>query len=158
MFINTPILKSNQIVRQINKSDDVKYASFGLRLLAYVLDMAILIFIFAVPILMQAQFAINPTTSLDWFYSISFNYIFPMVVTVMFWRRYKGTPGKIILHLEIVDEKTLAPLSYKQSIIRYFAYIPAMLPLFAGFFWVIKSAKGQGWHDLIARTVVTVNK
>jgi uncharacterized RDD family membrane protein YckC len=84
MFINTPILKSNQIVRQINKSDDVKYASFGLRLLAYVLDMAILIFIFAVPILMQAQFAINPTTSLDWFYSISFNYIFPMVVTVMF--------------------------------------------------------------------------
>lgn len=42
----------------------------------------------------------------------------------------------------------------KQAAIRYFAYLVSILPLGLGFLWIIWDKRRQGFHDLIARTVV----
>ena len=56
--------------------------------------------------------------------------------------------------LKIVDAKTGNKLSVGQAIGRYFAYIPAILPLGLGLIWVGIDKKKQGWHDKLAGTVV----
>ena len=65
-----------------------------------------------------------------------------------------GTPGKIILGLKIVDVHTGSKLSIGQAIGRYVGYIIAVLPMFAGIFWVGIDKRKQGWHDKLAGTVV----
>lgn len=45
-------------------------------------------------------------------------------------------------------------LSVGKAIGRYFAHIPATIPLFLGFFWIVFNDRKQGWHDLLAGTVV----
>jgi uncharacterized RDD family membrane protein YckC len=138
----------------VENTEEIVYATFKRRFWAHAIDVSILFVIFVIPLFMGAQFVLNPTTFLQWVGFVSFKYVFPLIATITFWRLYNGTPGKLMLKIEILDEKTFQPLGYKQSVIRYFAYIPAMLPLFAGFFWVLKSNRNQGWHDLLAKSVV----
>lgn len=45
-----------------------------------------------------------------------------------------------------------------QMIGRYFAYIPAMLPLFLDLLWVGADKKKQGWHDKLAGAVVICDR
>lgn len=76
------------------------------------------------------------------------------IVVIGFWIARSATPGKMLLGMEIVDDKTLGKPSKKQWIIRYLGYIPAMVPLMLGFVWVLFNKKRQGWHDMMASTVV----
>lgn len=78
------------------------------------------------------------------------------IVIVLFWIYRQGTPGKLMLRMEIVDAKTLQVPTRWQCILRYLGYFVAVLPGMLGFFWVLFSKKRQGWHDLIAGTVVVV--
>jgi uncharacterized RDD family membrane protein YckC len=82
------------------------------------------------------------------------SYVFPFVATVWLWMRFFGTPGKMATKLKIVDAKTGDRLSLGQAIGRYFAYIPALLPLGLGLIWIGIDKKKQGWHDKLAGTVV----
>jgi uncharacterized RDD family membrane protein YckC len=56
--------------------------------------------------------------------------------------------------LKVVDAVSGEKMSMGQAIGRYFAYIPAMLPLGLGLIWVGIDKKKQGWHDKLAGTVV----
>lgn len=91
------------------------------------------------------------------FWDFIFGYALPLVITVWFWLRYFGTPGKMLLKLKIVDSNTGNKLSISQAVGRYFAYLPAMLLLFIGIFWIGIDKKKQGWHDKLAGTVVIKN-
>jgi len=81
-------------------------------------------------------------------------YIAPVVLTIWFWLRFLGTPGKMLCRLQVVDAETLSALSLKQSIIRYLGYLPAILVLFVGLLWVAFDRRKQGWHDKLAGSVV----
>lgn len=76
------------------------------------------------------------------------------VIVVIFWITREATPGKMIFALRVVDADTLEPPSKKQAIIRFFAYIPAGVPLFLGYIWVAFNKRKRGWHDMMANTVV----
>ncbi|EDN67517.1 membrane protein [Beggiatoa sp. PS] len=82
------------------------------------------------------------------------SYVVPIVATIWFWLHFFGTPGKMATNLKIVDAKTGNKLTLGQAIGRYFAYIPAILPLGLGIIWVGIDKKKQGWHDKLAGTVV----
>lgn len=82
------------------------------------------------------------------------SWVFPLVVTVLFWHRLQATPGKMLLSLKVLDEKTGQTISWKQSLIRYVGYFISTFGLLLGFVWVAFDAKKQGWHDKLAGTVV----
>lgn len=82
------------------------------------------------------------------------NQVLPLLATVVLWVKFRGTPGKRLLDCVVVDANTLQAVSMTQAVIRYFAYLVSILPLGLGFLWIIRDKRRQGFHDLIARTVV----
>lgn len=76
------------------------------------------------------------------------------VVVVYLWMYSSMTPGKWLLRMRIVDEKTYKKPTNKQFLVRYLGYIPATVPFGLGFFAIIWDKKKQGWHDKIAGTLV----
>ena len=81
-------------------------------------------------------------------------YVFPLVVIIMFWVYRSATPGKIWLGAKIVDADSLERPARRQWIVRYLGYYVSLLTLFLGFLWVAWDSRKQGFHDKLARTVV----
>ncbi|HFE31777.1 MAG TPA: RDD family protein, partial [Gammaproteobacteria bacterium] len=77
-----------------------------------------------------------------------------VLLTVWLWLKFLGTPGKLLLNCQVVDAQSFKPLSIKQAVLRYFAYIVSLLPLGLGFFWIAWDKRKQGFHDKIANSVV----
>jgi len=77
-----------------------------------------------------------------------------LLITVGLWLKFLGTPGKLLLECQIVDADTFLPMSRKQALLRYVAYLASVLPLMLGFLWVARDPRKQGFHDKIANTVV----
>lgn len=82
------------------------------------------------------------------------NQVLPLLAAVVLWVKFRGTPGKRLLDCVVVDATTLQAITVKQALIRYFAYLASILPLGLGFLWIIWDRRKQGFHDLIAKTVV----
>jgi len=132
-----------------------EYAGFWIRFGAFMIDLVIMVIVIFVPlILIYGEDYLLGEQTIRGFWDVFLNYIVPFVATIWFWLNYAGTPGKMATHLKIVDAVTGNKLSLGQAIGRYFAYIPAMLPLGLGLIWVGVDKKKQGWHDKLAGTVV----
>lgn len=124
---------------------DYEYAGFWVRFWATLVDSLILLVI-SLPLLIPFYDSMSVNFLVSW--------IFPAAWAVWFWSRKGASPGKMALSLQVLDAKSGAIPSLKQSIGRYLAYFVAMLPLFIGVFWVIFDPRKQGWHDKLAGTVV----
>ena len=139
--------------------DDIEYAGFWVRLGAVLIDMLIMAIVLYVPLSMiygEEYWMGNQV--IYGFWDLLLGYILPIIATIWFWLRFLGTPGKMALKLRIVDAETGQKMSTGQAIGRYFAYIPALLPLCLGLIWVGIDKKKQGWHDKLANTVVIRDK
>lgn len=66
---------------------------------------------------------------------------------------YGQTIGKMIMGIRVFKTDG-SSLSILTSTIRFFGYIISGLLLFFGFFWIIWDRERQGWHDMLADTVV----
>lgn len=143
------------------ENEEIEYAGFWVRSGATLID-TILFLMIAWPLLFMIygsdylamssnRLAIGPA-------DVLINYIFPLVAVVILWVNKAGTPGKLVLGLRVVDAQSGEHLSMGQAIGRYLAYIPAMIPLLMGLFWVGWDSKKQGWHDKLAGTVVIRQK
>jgi len=137
-----------------------EYAGFWIRLGAFLIDSIILMIIIA-PVLTfiyGTGYWLGERQGVYGVWDVLLNFVFPIVVTIWFWLRFAATPGKMLCRLKIVNVKTGGELSLGQATGRYFAYIPAMLPLCLGLIWVGIDKKKQGWHDKLASTVVIRNR
>jgi len=77
-----------------------------------------------------------------------------LLLTIILWLKFLGTPGKLLLDCQVVDADSFEPMSVKQASLRYVAYIASILPLLLGFLWVARDKRKQSFHDKIANTVV----
>lgn len=77
-----------------------------------------------------------------------------LAVTVFFWVRYAGTPGKHLLKLKVVHAQSGEKLTLLWSIARYLGYTLSALPMFLGYFWALWDDKGQAWHDKLSNSRV----
>jgi len=135
--------------------DEREYAGFWVRVGATLIDLVIMIIIINIPLaLIYGEEYWQGHQFILGFWDVILSDVVPIVATVWFWLRFMGTPGKMATKLRIVDAKTGNKLSLGQAIGRYFAYIPATLPLGLGILWVGIDKKKQGWHDKLAGTVV----
>lgn len=82
------------------------------------------------------------------------NGVFPAVAIILFWIYRQATPGKMAIGARIVDAKTGGKPSTGQLIGRYFGYYLSILPVFLGLIWVGIDQRKQGFHDMLAGTVV----
>ncbi|CAM3948839.1 RDD family protein [Vibrio aerogenes CECT 7868] len=137
------------------KEKTLEYAGFWVRFGATCIDTFLFLLISA-PLLRWAYSGFSFSSGVPFFsvWNILLNWIFPLAATVAFWVYRSATPGKMALKLQVLDAKTGEPLSVPRSVLRYFAYYISAFPLCLGFIWVAFNSKKQGWHDLIARTVV----
>jgi uncharacterized RDD family membrane protein YckC len=132
-----------------------EYAGFWIRLAAVLIDSLVMIIVIYVPLsLIYGMDYWLGGGQINGIWDVLLSYVAPAVATIWFWLRYLGTPGKMALKLKIVDAKTGMKMSPGQAIGRYFAYIPAILPLGLGLIWVGIDPRKQGWHDKLAGTVV----
>ena len=150
--------------------EPLRYAGFGVRLGAHLLDSLIFITILYPVLLAVYGFdyfldalgpALEPLSARSLlapgpFRPVEFvmRWVFPAVAVVLLWTYRAATPGKMIFDTRIVDARTGGRLGVRQSAIRYVAYAVAALPLGLGFLWVLFDRRKQGWHDKLAGTVV----
>jgi len=142
------------------QEQDYEYAGFWIRVGASLIDLALLLMI-TLPLTLMIYGSDRVWNSDDIILGPAdflINYSLPFFATIILWMYKSATPGKMVLHLKVLDEATGNKLTIGQSIGRYFAYIPAMLVLFIGIFWVAWDKKKQGWHDKLAKTVVVRSK
>ncbi|MCL5766945.1 RDD family protein [Acinetobacter sp. ANC5681] len=133
-------------------SHTYEYAGFWLRFLASIIDSIILI-VALIPIMMIiAPNAASGFTG--WTWSDWLGQIIGAVFYIVCWVKFAGTPGKRLLRLKVLDEKTGENLTVGQAILRYIGYFPSTLVFFLGFIWIAFDSKKQGWHDKIAKSVV----
>lgn len=147
-----------------------QYAGFVSRLLAYTVDLIIVILmitIFGITADLFLRFfdlvdvvdtlmtsdnilgdALRFLTVLGSMAIISFAYF------VLGWTFTAGqSVGKLLLGVRIVPLDG-SKMGLVRSIIRYFAFLASAAVLFIGLLWVLVSNSRQGWHDKIARTCV----
>ena len=160
-------------------NEDVRYAGFWIRFVASFADT----FFLALPVAVVIYFlsdgnwfdfslyqqniqmamsgntnALNsqPQTSLKWEFLFE---ISVLIVTMIFWKKWRGaTPGKKLVHIKIVDSKTLQEIDNKQAITRSLGYIASTLAFLLGFIIVAFRKDKRGLHDLLAGTVVIYDK
>ena len=133
----------------------IQYAGFRIRTLAALID-TLLLSIIIFPLL-SSIYGVGLWQTLfisggTWYTLL--NYIFPALAVVIFWIYKSATPGKLWLHLKIVDERTGGKPSTPQLIGRYLGYYVSMLPFMLGIIWVGIDERKQGWHDKLANTLV----
>ncbi|WAU74636.1 MULTISPECIES: RDD family protein [unclassified Acinetobacter] len=133
-------------------SHKYEYAGFWIRLGASIID-NIIIMVALVPIGMlmgwNSMYSSEMTSTADLLWQILM-----AAFCVFCWVKFAGTPGKRLLRLKVLDERTGENVTVGQGIIRYIGYFPAILVLFIGLIWVAFDSKKQGWHDKMAKTVV----
>ena len=76
-----------------------------------------------------------------------------LIYFVFFWTLVGYTPGKALLGLQIVRQDG-QPLSVGRALLRFLGYWVSAIPLFLGFIWVLFDRQHEGWHDKISKTHV----
>lgn len=76
------------------------------------------------------------------------------LIVIILWRTVRGTPGKLLLGLRVIDERTGANLSWAQSVVRYIGYFVSLLPMGLGFIWAAFDPRKRAFHDKMARSLV----
>ena len=146
---------------------NVEYAGFGIRLLAWLIDFLVLLFLSFIIALISGFFIAflliyvsivsadsSIVTSLSNFISGFIGFSVNLLYFTLFWSsKFQGTPGKILLGLKIVDANG-NKISYSTALIRYISTIISSLLLGIGYLLIIFDGKKQALHDKFASTYV----
>ncbi len=138
----------------------ITYAGFWRRTAATLIDSLLLLGL-AIILELVLDRAIHFEESADamqlgFWREIFMDYLLPFALTMFFWVKFLGTPGKLLLQCRIADARTGRPLSNRQAALRYIGYFLSAIPLLLGFLWVAWGKRKQGFHDKLANTVVVV--
>lgn len=152
---NNPYKSPTADLGQGHEPGTPHYAGFWVRVVAAIID-SILILAITFPLLfaIYGQAVIASDKFVQGPGEVLISYVLPMALTIFLWMKFGGTPGKRILGLKVLDEKTGEHLTGGKSILRYIGYFASMLVLFLGIIWVAFDKKKKGLHDHIAGTVV----
>jgi len=138
---------------------ELEYVGFWLRVWASIIDTVLMLIIIA-PLL-------------SWIYGIDYwvseriilgpadfllTWVLPAVAVILFWIYRQATPGKMAIGARIVDATSGGKPTTGQLIGRYFGYFVSTLPLLIGLIWVGIDKRKQGFHDMLAQTVVVRTK
>ena len=97
------------------------------------------------------------STLLIWMFTIGFLVVTNMLYHVLMESsRYQGTLGKIVVGVKVTNSRGQR-LSLGAAIVRHFARLLSMVPCFAGYLLMYKTAKHQALHDKLSGSLVMKN-
>ncbi len=134
---------------------ELEYAGFCLRLAACIID-SILVCIMTMPMLLSV-YRKGYWSSPHWIAGPAdflISWVLPTVLTVVCWRLWQATPGKMAIAARVVDARTGGNPTLNQLVIRALGYFLSTLVFGLGFVWVAFDLRKQRWHDKLANTVV----
>ncbi len=133
---------------------EYKYAGFWVRVAASLIDSVLLSIVIAIPLTLiyGSDYWMSEKLVMGFWDAVF--YLVPIVLTVWFWVKYLGTPGKRLLRLRVIDANTGQAISTAKGIGRYLGYYVSAFPFLLGFIWVAFDKKKQGFHDKLAGTYV----
>ena len=140
-----------------NENKKIHPAGFCRRMAAFFIDMSSYLAIF-IPVLYVGygfSYFVGAGQSGVVDILFKFSWLFALFFS---WLRYSATPGKILLNMKIVDQRTYAKPTPKQIIIRFFGFFISGLLFFMGFIWIAVDRNKQGWHDKWSHTMVVHEK
>jgi uncharacterized RDD family membrane protein YckC len=143
----------------MHETQQPHYAGFWIRVAASLIDTALILLLIMPPLIGiygTAYFDMQSMIAGTWDFLLS--WVFPAVAVIVFWVYRSATPGKLMLHLIIVDAQTGGKPSTRQFIGRYLGYYVSAIPLMLGLIWVGFDKRKQGWHDKLAGTAVIHTK
>jgi uncharacterized RDD family membrane protein YckC len=73
--------------------------------------------------------------------------------SVVSWSWFGKTPGKALLGLAVITDDGARP-RFLRSLVRFGGYLLSLIPLGAGFLWILVDDNRRAWHDHLARTWV----
>lgn len=134
------------------------YAHPLVRLLAYLIDVAIYVFVWLLLITVVSTSANIPVLLSNVFVALTLGLaVLPLLVAfvyVFLTSRFGGTPGQLITGIAVVNEhgKHLRwPLAFFRTFVG--AIVSGTI-FWLGFLWMIWDKKRQGWHDKISGSYV----
>ena len=151
---------------------DYEYGGFWRRAFAFLIDNAILTFIFvwffilgALALGLSAAFNYNDLsygrlTGLTIGYLVIYH-LSMALIGMLYFTYFHGiagqTPGKMVLRLKVlrIDGRDL---NLGIGFLRWVGYIVSGLLFHLGFIWIAFNEKKRGWHDMIAGTIVVRTK
>ncbi len=136
-----------------------RVAGFVTRLIAYVMDFAILAGVIAVggwlAVIVDDLFAtMGVEINVD--IVTIFMFFVPVIVAfyfVVFWTLTGRTIGKWFMGLKVIGSNG-GPPTIGKSFIRLVGYAVSAIVFWLGYFWVLIDNDRQGWHDHMATTWV----
>jgi uncharacterized RDD family membrane protein YckC len=119
-------------------------ASFGRRLVAFLVD-SIIVSVIAVVLIVVFDTAVG--------------YGLTILVGLAYYTFLEGGPkgqtlGKMALDIRVIDFNTGGPIGYPRGALRYVGRIISSIPCYLGYFWMLWDKEKQCWQDKIATTVV----
>lgn len=147
--LETPEVQPTQI------TEPPHYIGFWKRAVAYAIDwlwMYIVAKVSVIALMISGSLGMDNTVINN--SSLALQFLIPFFITLLFWKFFAATPGKMIFRAKIVDAETLQPVPLWRFALRYVGYFVSTITILIGFIWVGFDQHKQGFHDKIAKTVV----
>jgi uncharacterized RDD family membrane protein YckC len=144
------------------RGDDLKgqYAGFVSRLLAFGIDIAVIVILLVSFVWLTTAVArLFPTTLFDPSDLMHLAVVGVIILVtsavyfLFFWTLAGQTPGKMLLGLRVVSLDG-SRITFWQALRRFAGYFLSAWALYIGYFWVLIDNRRQGWHDKLAGTIV----
>jgi uncharacterized RDD family membrane protein YckC len=134
----------------------VEYAAPGRRLAALLIDATLLVAVVAGILLawMTITGAKPETHTHILQRAATGGVLSALVLKVMLDAWLQGTPGLRLMDCRLVDARGEQAIGLGRSLLRMVGLILALLPGMLGLLWMFWSKRRQGWHDLLAGSVV----
>jgi uncharacterized RDD family membrane protein YckC len=119
-------------------------ASFGRRLVAYLIDALLVGIVYGIAVAIFDQ-------EIGW--------VIGLLAGIAYFSYFEGGPkgqtlGKMALGIRVIDFSGGGPIGYGRGVVRYLGRILSGLVCLLGYFWMLWDREKQCWHDKIATTVV----
>lgn len=144
---------------QIRLSENSRLASFWLRLIAYFIDIIIISIssILLIRLIQKIQPSLIYNLSDSTFLIILNVIVIPLYFSILESSKYRGTIGKLILKLSVVNS-TFNRISFGKALLRNLSKILSSMILLLGYVSILSDTNKQGWHDMIAGCYVLKNR
>ena len=130
----------------------VTYAGLGIRTLATLIDLIIIVILLLIPEILLLSFSF---TDLD----LNSYRFFIGIGTWIFYHAtfessvYQATPGKMLFKLKIID-LTGQSISFMKATFRCLSVFISIVPFGLGVWYISTDSKKRSWHDLIVGSYV----
>ncbi len=153
---------AKQIFKQKNMSDDIrisrgnyKYAGFGVRLLAGLIDLVIGVLLAAIIIGVRFDFGADVTAMIVhylWYDAVYFGFV------LICWLAIGKTPGMLIVKLRLIAQDSGHRPGVLATLLRMLMFIVSWYVVGLGLLWIAFHPQKKGWHDLASKTAIVYKR